>query len=82
MKQFRSVMKQLNAKICFPGDEVLAVSTVGPENRKQLDDLTTACHASHEKYIQILKQVAETSGLDLTVKTVLLIKPKTKTGGQ
>jgi len=69
-------MQQLMEQIESPGDGVFAISTVPKKNSATLDQLVQASAGTHTKMIQILKAIAESSGLDLTVKTVLLIKPK------
>lgn len=71
-------MAGLIGQIRTPGDGVYALSTIPTKSQKDLVQLIETTNISHGKFVEVLKQVADASGLDLTVKTVLLIKPSKK----
>lgn len=76
LKSEELALAGLVQQIREPGDGVYALSTVPKKSTETLAQMVMAANASHPKLVDVLKQVADASGLDVTVKTVLLIKPK------
>lgn len=80
--QKKQVLGKLVEQIQIPGDGIYAMSEVPKAKTPKQASLIEAAKVSHPKFAQVLREIAESADLDVTIKTVLLIKPKKKNKGE